>query len=334
MDGTGNPCTEGQVSMHSMRTDGGLKLRARGGDRTRSCDPWSPRPARVSARGPGAIRRTTVSGVAERSSQRPGARGTRAEVTRSRERQSRQSFVLDMLSKLDIISSVVAPLNRARQTTAPTDEVASVVEAIVSLFHPHVEAVLHDVQRDRILRIWNPISGRSPGGRSYLAGNLLAEALNSAQIIGPYEQVGTDGRNYVSMTIRLNDGETLLCLNLDRSPLDRAVELLNHFAEATQPRSPALFERDWPQDINDCVADYCRDQRCARDALSREQRLALVALLDRKGFFSVRHATPHVARVLGVSRMTVYTMLKEIRTIALTADATVNTPGSHDRAAS
>ena len=43
-----------------------------------------------------------------------------------------------------------------------------VCEAIVALFAPLAEVAVHDIRRDRIVGIWNPISGRKVGDRSLI----------------------------------------------------------------------------------------------------------------------------------------------------------------------
>ncbi len=41
----------------------------------------------------------------------------------------------------------------------------------------------------------------------------------------------------------------LLCVSLDRSPLDNLTELLSAFAAPVQPRPPELFSRAWNEQI-------------------------------------------------------------------------------------
>ena len=50
---------------------------------------------------------------------------------------------------------------------------APVMTAVVALFHPHVEVVAHDVRRDRVVAVWNPLSGRKIGDPSLLEPELL-----------------------------------------------------------------------------------------------------------------------------------------------------------------
>jgi aspartate/methionine/tyrosine aminotransferase len=47
--------------------------------------------------------------------------------------------------------------------------------------------------------------------------------------------------------------------------------------------------------------------------VAKDERRVLIAHLDESGLFATRNAASHAARALGVSRATVYTLLKEVR---------------------
>jgi D-arginine utilization repressor len=185
------------------------------------------------------------------------------------------------------------------------------IEGIVALLHPHAEVVVHDVKRDRIVALWNPISNRSVGDPSLL--NELPEHESGFGVLGPYEKIGIDGHRITSVTIEIANGAGLLCINLDRFALDSAIETLQRFAQAITPQPAALFERDWREEIARVVDEWCRQQQVNRDRLKREQRAELVALLDDKGLFATRNAATHIATTLGVSRATIYSLLQETR---------------------
>jgi len=190
-----------------------------------------------------------------------------------------------------------------------------VCEAIVALFAPLAEVAVHDIRRDRIVGIWNPISGRKVGDRSLI--DELPPYSEDARVIGPYPKVLADGRAITSVSVVLLNAKGiargLLCINFDRSPLDGMIDLLVRFAAPVEDRPPELFDRDWREQILLVVDEECRSRRLRRDRLSREQRLDLVRVLDERGLFSTRNAAAHAARALGVSRTTVYALLKEAR---------------------
>jgi predicted transcriptional regulator YheO len=190
-----------------------------------------------------------------------------------------------------------------------------VCEAIVALFAPFAEVAVHDIRRDRIVAIWNPISERKIGDRSLI--DELPPYSEDARVIGPYPKVLADGRAITSVSVVLLNAKGvargLLCINFDRSPLDGMIDLLVRFAAPVEDRPPELFDRDWREQILLVVDEECRSRRLRRERLSREQRLDLVRVLDERGLFSTRNAAAHAARALGVSRTTVYTLLKEAR---------------------
>ena len=105
----------------------------------------------------------------------------------------------------------------------------------------------------------------------------------------------------------------LLCINFDRSPLDGMIDLLVRFAAPVEDRPAELFDTDWREQILLVVDEECRSRALRRDRLTREQRLGLVRVLDERGLFATRNAAAHAARALGVSRTTVYALLKEAR---------------------
>jgi predicted transcriptional regulator YheO len=203
----------------------------------------------------------------------------------------------------------MATARQDRLRAVPAD-VAATATAITTLFHPHVEAVLHDVARDRVVAIWNAFSTRRPGAESLLDPDLLAD-VPSGKVLGPYEQVDRHGRRLSSVSVRVDDGRLLLCLNFDRSALDSAALVLAAFAGPRVERPEALFHRDWRAHLNGLVDDWCRERDVARAALDRSNRLDLVADLDARSVFDTRNAAAHVAAILGVSRATVYALRKE-----------------------
>lgn len=194
----------------------------------------------------------------------------------------------------------------------PLDVIDGVVSAMVELLFPAVEAVLHDVRRDRIARIWNPYSGRKAGGPSLLDAAALA-GVDQGAVMGPYDQVGVDGRPETSVSVPLLGGRYLLCMNFDRTPIVQVIEALQRIAAPSQPQPAPLFDRDWQSGINQVVDDWCRERHRSRQALDRNDRVAIVALLDEKGLFATRHAVAHVAQALAVSRAGVYTLRKAAR---------------------
>jgi predicted transcriptional regulator YheO len=188
-------------------------------------------------------------------------------------------------------------------------------EAIAALFAPYAEVAVHDIRRDRVVGIWNPISRLRVGDRSLI--DELPPHPDDAHVVGPYPRQLADGRAVTSVSVVLHNAKGaprgLLCINFDRSPLDGMIDVLVRFAAPVEDHPAELFEKDWREQISLVVDEECRSRRLRRERLSREQRLGLVRALDERGLFATRNAAVHVANALGVSRTTVYALLKEAR---------------------
>lgn len=193
-----------------------------------------------------------------------------------------------------------------------------IADAIVKLFHPHAEVVLHDLIDDTIAYIANPFSGRAVGDVSYLGIGPKEPSLKK-DVLGPYEKADFKGQPIRSITavLRSEDGNPIgiLCINLDFSVLESALEILDKFV-----RSPdidaipeALFRKDWRNLIKLEIRSYLLETDKTLDMLDIKGRMALLKRLDEKGLFYARKSVQQVAHALGISRATVYKNLKEIR---------------------
>ncbi|WP_051969800.1 helix-turn-helix transcriptional regulator [Kitasatospora azatica] len=189
-------------------------------------------------------------------------------------------------------------------------------EAVARLLGPYAEVVLHDVATDRILAIWQPMSGRGPGDPSLL-GELDQLDPSGQGVYGPYPKLLADGRQLSSVSAVLTgaDGRpsAVLCVNLDRTPLEQATQLLAGFAAPLVPRPQPLFEQDWTDRVQQVIGAYVREHGRPVERLRREDRLVVLRELDAAGVFTVRRAVPVVATALRVSRSTLYALLGELR---------------------
>ncbi|MDA0637841.1 PAS domain-containing protein [Nonomuraea sp. MCN248] len=193
---------------------------------------------------------------------------------------------------------------------------APVCQAVALLLSPYAEVVLHDPETDQVLEIWNPMTSRAPGDPSFL-GELDELPPSATDVYGPYEKLLADGRRLSSITAILRDpqGETsaVLCVNLDRTPLEQAAAVLSAFGAPTAPRPQPLFEQDWRERVQHVIGARVRETGNPVERLTRQDRLAVLRRLDEDGVLAVRRAAPVVAGALRVSRSTLYNLLAELR---------------------
>ena len=188
-------------------------------------------------------------------------------------------------------------------------------EAIARLLHPFAEVVIHDLDKDQIEAIYNPLSRREVGDNSYL------DRFNfdtSDKIIGPYAKTNWDGRpmKSISVVIRSKEGNAdgFLCVNIDTSAFESTNQILQTFLRNNaeiQEDAQRLFRDDYYEKINLYVRNYCRERQISTDALNRGEKREIINLLEADGAFKGKNAAAYVGRVLGVSRATVYNYLKD-----------------------
>jgi predicted transcriptional regulator YheO len=186
-------------------------------------------------------------------------------------------------------------------------------EAIHLLFGARVEVVVHHLPAGTIAHIVNPFSHRVPGDPSNVED---VDFQKEDMVIGPYEKIHWDGSVLRSISIvqRSDDGHPIymICVNADQSDLmtlQQAVAALI----PTKPgadQSAEVFRNDWHERLNIFVSDWCRAREARVDALPRPLRRELLAELEHSGALNERNAAAYIARLLGVSRATVYNDLK------------------------
>jgi D-arginine utilization repressor len=190
-----------------------------------------------------------------------------------------------------------------------------IAQGIAAWLQLNAEVVLHDLETDRVVKIWNNFSRRNPGDPSLIAEEIQLE--QNQDVYGPYERINWDGRRLkcISSVVRNTAGERigLLCLNLDVSSFDMFKTFLETFAATASSAPKALVEHDWREQIHNALSAHLHDINTPLHALTRAQKIEAVRVLDSQHLFATRNATQHVAKILEVSRATVYNWLNEAR---------------------
>lgn len=204
------------------------------------------------------------------------------------------------------------------------DLLKPVMKAIAGAVGPHCEVVLHDLTRremDRtIVAIENGhVTGRTVGGPST---NLGLDVIRNEE--ADHDEYGYSARTGEGRELRSSsvyfrgpDGDVVaaLCINVDKTPFQNARAALDDILGRDEERP--LPNEIITSDING-VLDHLIDSAVSSTGkspalMSRTERVAVLRYLDEKGAFHVKRAVDRVARRLGVSRVTAYNYLEEIR---------------------
>lgn len=200
------------------------------------------------------------------------------------------------------------------------------------------EVVLHDLRRipSTVRAIAGSVTGRRVGDPPT---DKLLERVAAGELhheIGYRSQL-PDGRVLQSTTIIYTDEQgrpaAALCLNTDvsawvslRSAMDRFVlgRDVSMPPAAAMPSVPggsagpaaARQGESFPHSVEE-LCDLLVDAAIASvgvpvEQMRKEQKLQVVAELERRGFFLVKQAPETAAAALGVSRFTIYNYLNEL----------------------
>lgn len=189
---------------------------------------------------------------------------------------------------------------------------------IAEMFGSSCETLVHDmgVPTHPILSIYNGhVSGREVGSTMDIMGiglELDEQAATTDQV--NLAAVTPDGRQTKSSTFHMigEDYNLALGINFDYTSLVFANRILADLMSAQADLRTALWQPGDSRQLADlfdqCVAALGKPL----DALTKADRLKVIAMLRQRSAFSYRKSVPYVAGRLGVSRYTVYKYLDEL----------------------
>lgn len=207
----------------------------------------------------------------------------------------------------------------ATELPAAFELLGRIGRAVVATIGPECEVVVHDLRQPEhsVIAISGNLTGRRVGApvpdRQLLPGEVdkFTEDDLRRTAITP------TGRELLASTswIRDRSGHIVgaLCINVDRSGLERARDLIDAHLGPPDRTPPPLFS--FASDIEELTqtAVAAVIGRGPRRRLHPAQRVELLRRLDNDGVFALRGGASHVAADLGVSRSTVYGDLRKAR---------------------
>ncbi|WP_420414101.1 helix-turn-helix transcriptional regulator [Roseibium sp.] len=199
-------------------------------------------------------------------------------------------------------------------------------DALSKLLGSNVEIVVHSLATETVAYICNPFSKREIGDPSYLS---ELDFREGDSVLGPFERVNWDGRVIRSISAVLCGSDSkpaaLACFNYDLSDIMAAQNAITALIGApVAPQGPeVLFKDDWHEKMNRFIVDWCRDKNKNADTLSRDDRKDLLDDILRTDGLREKHAASYIARVLGVSRATIYNDLKAARKHRIAVTSTI-----------
>ncbi|WP_198672894.1 helix-turn-helix transcriptional regulator [Photorhabdus sp. CRCIA-P01] len=209
-------------------------------------------------------------------------------------------------------------------------QLSAVMDAFASVAGQNIEIVLHDLSRPEasVLKIINGhISGRSPGSSLFdgpendqgFLGLLKQEESRDTcrpEIFSDYRTTSRHGKSLRSATVvfKSESGTALasLCFNADNSAIENArnaLKLLLPPDNNINENSDTGLEEKLNEIIRTCIPPAGH----LRTGATKKEKVEIVRSMQEKGMFIVRGGVEKAAKVLGVTRYTIYNYLDEIR---------------------
>ncbi|SES74269.1 Predicted transcriptional regulator YheO, contains PAS and DNA-binding HTH domains [Natronincola peptidivorans] len=198
-----------------------------------------------------------------------------------------------------------------------------IVEGISKTFGKNCEVVLHELKNSKksIVAIYNGhVTGRSIGSTMLDVGIEAIRKGNDADNILNYRNKSSDGRVLKSSTMFIRDENDeiigCICINNDISEFVVAQKSLEEYLKTETKEEVSLG--DVPNNnVNDVliniVSETLENFGKPVSYMNKEEKVNIVKRLDEQGAFLIKGAIDYVAKILCVSRYTIYNYLDEIR---------------------
>jgi predicted transcriptional regulator YheO len=189
------------------------------------------------------------------------------------------------------------------------------IKAIVELFHPFVEAAVHDLETGKVVAIYHNISQRKVGEPSPLK-ELKVDTKDFPDYFAPYYKKNWDGKplKCISITMRNKKGVPvgLICINIDTSFFQEGQKLLETFLKTRgQAENPIeIFGSQCEETADLVIGAYLCARQLSLKHLTRGQKKEVVQQLYRIGVFNFKNAATFIAQKLGTSRASIYNYMK------------------------
>ena len=200
-------------------------------------------------------------------------------------------------------------------------------KGITSIFGERCEVVIHDFTdiANSLVHLEGDITQRSVGAPiTDLVYKLVNEFGNDAPDKLGYKNTLDNGKVLKCSTMFVRDDageiEGCICINLDVSDfifLSKAFSEFNPFnpaangSEADHPKEH--YAKNFPETMESVIDGMLAEYPKVPAMMDRGEKKKIVQKLDKSGVFTIKGAIVYLSKVLGVSRYTIYSYLKEVR---------------------
>ncbi|MCC4723305.1 transcriptional regulator [Salinicoccus sp. RF5] len=199
-----------------------------------------------------------------------------------------------------------------------------VAKSNAKMFGPNCEVVIHDLthpQNSVMFTVNNHVTGREVGQSfDHLVKTVLQDEDFKEDHLSGYTFTTEDGRLIRSSTSLIRDSERKVigayCVNFDVDALNRMQQFMDDFLPAQADAQVEKDEADEDLENVEEIVDQLIQQiikTSVHPAMKRHEKVELIRFMEEKGIFLMKGSVEKVASLLGISKVTVYSYLDEIK---------------------
>ncbi|WP_271402041.1 PAS domain-containing protein [Salinicoccus roseus] len=192
------------------------------------------------------------------------------------------------------------------------------------MFGPNCEIVIHDLthpQSSVMFTVNNHVTGREVGQSfDHLVKTVLQDEDFKEDHLSGYTFTTEDGRLIRSSTSLIRDSERKVigayCVNFDVDALNRMQQFIDDFLPAQADAQVEAHEADEDLENVEEIVDQLIQQiikNSVHPSMKRHEKVELIRFMEEKGIFLMKGSVEKVASLLGISKVTVYSYLDEIK---------------------
>lgn len=201
-----------------------------------------------------------------------------------------------------------------------------IAKSTAKMFGPNCEVVIHDLtnpQASVMFTVNNHVTGREVGQSfDHLVKTVLQSKDFKEDHLAGYTFTTEDKRTIRSSTSLIRDSKQKVigafCINFDVEALNQMQHFMDTFlspsVDVQENRTPS--SEDEIENVEEIVDQLIQQiiQNSVHPVMKRHEKVELIRFMDEKGIFLMKGSVEKVASLLGVSKVTVYSYLDDIKT--------------------
>ena len=196
-------------------------------------------------------------------------------------------------------------------------------DAVVAMFGKNCEACVHDLTAlpASLVYIRGQVTHRKPGAPATdRLLKMIAPGRINVDESSNYKTISGDGKSLKSTTTLFRDASgrpvAAFCINFDTTEFYNASQALLPFINLPENGvgfSAETFARSSDETVEALMHHAATEIGKHPSTMNIEERGRFVTILEENGIFQFKGAVEQVARMMGVTRFTIYNYLKKIR---------------------